>query len=552
MQGGAVIPQHLPQFMQSHLQHQPYATRQRSETNPSIGMRPPPPHQSLPVGGYVVPLVGAATNGATGTGERPVVFGSIGVPGSSKCPSPAPTADGDDRTVVDEEKPFTTFSIGVGPGDAAPARVRSRTVSSKASARSRAATMSDAGSEVRPSVGAPVEEEEVKVIDLTDPQESKWEFGTVAVAAPPGLRDDAVGAVGSGDAAADGEEPRGDGGAVAAGYEPLPPVLTSIAGFGSPVRPSRSLGHSPLQQPQVLGTRSGSGTPSDQARPQETGLQSVLADGSVDDEFEVKDFGYGFGPVSGTGFAETITRAERAQRQREHRYEVERERLIKEAQEREVALLEERELRDQARAAAAELEAGKAIRDADVSNRPRRGYYAGHERGGSGGYGGRRGRGMNGFGRGYSRRGGGGFQQHSRHAPPFSVTPPQAHFQPLIQMGEALNGLYAQPRPQLAAYIPTGYESFAQPQPPPPLNTATATQVTPPVPVPISPISFPLDPTRWYLLGQLEYYLSPQNMAQDFFLRQRVSRSCNAENLFNRTLVDGLEGLGADFAYRVV
>jgi la-related protein 1 len=34
-----------------------------------------------------------------------------------------------------------------------------------------------------------------------------------------------------------------------------------------------------------------------------------------------------------------------------------------------------------------------------------------------------------------------------------------------------------------------------------------------------------LDPTRWYLLGQLEYYLSPQNLAQDFFLRQRVSHT---------------------------
>ncbi|KAF8956310.1 hypothetical protein BDZ97DRAFT_1671806 [Flammula alnicola] len=46
--------------------------------------------------------------------------------------------------------------------------------------------------------------------------------------------------------------------------------------------------------------------------------------------------------------------------------------------------------------------------------------------------------------------------------------------------------------------------------------------LSPPVPVPLSTISFPLDPTRYYLLGQLEYYLSPQNMAQDFFLRQRM------------------------------
>ncbi|KAF8882173.1 hypothetical protein CPB84DRAFT_1625750, partial [Gymnopilus junonius] len=39
---------------------------------------------------------------------------------------------------------------------------------------------------------------------------------------------------------------------------------------------------------------------------------------------------------------------------------------------------------------------------------------------------------------------------------------------------------------------------------------------------PQSTIPFPLDPTRYWLLGQLEYYLSTQNMAQDFFLRQRM------------------------------
>jgi len=42
------------------------------------------------------------------------------------------------------------------------------------------------------------------------------------------------------------------------------------------------------------------------------------------------------------------------------------------------------------------------------------------------------------------------------------------------------------------------------------------------VPSPLSTPSFPLDTTRYYLLGQLEYYLSPQNMAQDFYLRKQV------------------------------
>jgi hypothetical protein len=42
------------------------------------------------------------------------------------------------------------------------------------------------------------------------------------------------------------------------------------------------------------------------------------------------------------------------------------------------------------------------------------------------------------------------------------------------------------------------------------------------LPAPLSTLSFPLDTTRYYLLGQLEYYLSPQNMAGDFYLRKQV------------------------------
>ncbi|KAG7446791.1 winged helix DNA-binding domain-containing protein [Guyanagaster necrorhizus] len=44
----------------------------------------------------------------------------------------------------------------------------------------------------------------------------------------------------------------------------------------------------------------------------------------------------------------------------------------------------------------------------------------------------------------------------------------------------------------------------------------------PPLPTPVTAITFPLDHTRWYLLGQLEYYLSMQNMAQDLFLRRQM------------------------------
>ncbi|TDL24585.1 winged helix DNA-binding domain-containing protein [Rickenella mellea] len=40
--------------------------------------------------------------------------------------------------------------------------------------------------------------------------------------------------------------------------------------------------------------------------------------------------------------------------------------------------------------------------------------------------------------------------------------------------------------------------------------------------MPVTVLSFPLDATRWYLLGQIEYYFSVQNLAQDLFLRKQM------------------------------
>ncbi|KAI0032592.1 hypothetical protein K488DRAFT_49542 [Vararia minispora EC-137] len=42
------------------------------------------------------------------------------------------------------------------------------------------------------------------------------------------------------------------------------------------------------------------------------------------------------------------------------------------------------------------------------------------------------------------------------------------------------------------------------------------------LPQPRSQLAFSLDPMRYHLLGQLEYYLSPQNLAQDLFLRTKM------------------------------
>src|SRR6202035_3085762 len=104
-----------------------------------------------------------------------------------------------------------------------------------------------------------------------------------------------------------------------------------------------------------------------------------------------------------------------------------------------------------------------------------------------------------------------------------AITPPP-QFHPLSAHTETSGAYYPPPRPTLATYIPTGYETY---QAPPPVPAPTN---APPVPIPLSSLSFPLDPTRWYLLGQLEYYLSPQNMAQDFFLRQKVTYFAHPKN----------------------
>ncbi|KAJ7599327.1 hypothetical protein C8J56DRAFT_849427 [Mycena floridula] len=216
----------------------------------------------------------------------------------------------------------------------------------------------------------------------------------------------------------------------------------------------------------------------------------------VSNEWEVQDFGYGFGHASGSGYAATMTRDEMAMRARER--ELNRDRM-----DRERFYEREREM-DKDR------ENVRPPRDMEHVGRPRRGSYNGgfHERG----RGFRRGRGS---WRGFP----GSYQSHAsppsaRHSSQYSVTPPPS-FQTLAPANEVApnNGYYT-------TYIPQPYDSY--PQPPPSATSSSPSQAAPPVPMPLSSISFPLDATRFYLLGQLEYYLSPQNMAQDIFLRRRM------------------------------
>ena len=238
----------------------------------------------------------------------------------------------------------------------------------------------------------------------------------------------------------------------------------------------------------------------DQVAPAELG--SLKSD--VGDEWQVRDFGYGFGHMSGTGNAAAVVRGEINAREQRRTQE----RKDKEEQERKQKDEQERE----------KVEAPQdRLRRGSVNGGYERGAYPGRRgRGLSGGYG-------RGPGRNFSR---GGYSQYPRNQHQYSPTPPTQFSQlpPPASHGYSPDqSVYFLPPPPAAPpsfgpyHSGGGYEVYQYPSfpPPPPLY--------PPVPHPVSQLPFPLDPTRYYLLGQLEYYLSPQNMAQDFYLRQQAS-----------------------------
>jgi hypothetical protein len=211
---------------------------------------------------------------------------------------------------------------------------------------------------------------------------------------------------------------------------------------------------------------------------------------------DVRDFAHRFGPAD----------SQREQERRAWDWRGEEERLARERAEK------DREERDPDR------DARERVSDRPGSHahggRPRRATSSFAPGGGNferGGFNGRRGRGGSGYGRGYRYGRGSSFQSRQ---PPFMVTPPPA-FPPLPDPGTTVFYPPPPPPPQMHYMSLSNYEGY----PPPPLPP----QPQPPLPAPVSVVQFPLDPVRWQLLGQLEYYLSPQNMASDFYLRQRVS-----------------------------
>ncbi|KAG5644339.1 hypothetical protein DXG03_008636 [Asterophora parasitica] len=494
----------------------------RDATTSPPHARPPPPKLSLPVAGYrpaaaAVPSPPAhiAPSGVAGGSNGRVVFGSIGVSGTNTCPSPALFPNGVGVTHDEqgggntegnnEEKTFTKYSIGVAPGEGL-----------KTQSQSQSGKRSRAEENRIKEADAP----ETKVIDLTltdyKTRDAKWEFGT-ATSTTITTSEATVRSIAP-------DAPVTEEGNGVKEPKTLPPILSSITGFELPLQTSFALtASSPRQLQMRLQQLSG------------TAREDTDAPGGDADPFEVKDYGYGFGLGSRSHGSMSPPHANGAGVQVQ-------------GQEKSGNGSAESE-RDNEKDAGARDPRYRDKRDLEVPVRSKRGYHSGgggYGGEGRGGYGNRRGRGMNGYGRGYGRGrgGGGGFQPPHHHqnrgAPPFPVTPPSGpgfHLMVNSSMLGAgpgdMNGFYAphpQQRPNLnltTTYIPTGFENYGPPIPPAPPSQqqqlGAPSHPTPPVPVPVSHISFPLDPTRWYLLGQLEYYLSPQNMAQDFFLRRQMN-----------------------------
>ncbi|KAI0790350.1 hypothetical protein C8Q75DRAFT_112098 [Abortiporus biennis] len=466
--------------------------------------RPPPPSESDGVAGYrnvdfvAAPVTSQAdeSEGERGRRGREFSFGSIKPTTPNKTPSPAPQVpavvvaeagsaaptESDNQNELAIEKSFASFSIGVMPGEPGPSRIRARTrttsrhaASSHERLRTAPARLGADTSTNEDTVNpASAESTDTKIVDLT---ESKWEFGTTGQVA-----------------SADIEERHGM--PQSNTYRPLSSNNQSLNIRHAPIAPAPRL---PPQPPVMYEISSGlvpmaphpsysptvSHSPSSGPYPAPEFLPPNAATEGAGDEWQVKNFGYGFGRGNGgVGVVSGPPPVDDRIRGREPR---------------------------------------EIPRDYQPG-RPRRGSYSanrgGHERGG---YSGRRGRGGNAYGgrgytvRGYSR---GGYQ-YNQQRPPFAVT------QPMPPPPPPEHTTYYPPPPislqsGTTYFHPPGYDPYAYTPYPPPMPVTTPSQPVPPVPTPITIVPFPLDHVRYYLLGQLEYYFSEQNLPRDFYLRQQM------------------------------
>ncbi|KAL5514453.1 hypothetical protein ACEPAG_2541 [Sanghuangporus baumii] len=487
--------------------------------------RPPPPQESEALSGYrtiapvpVSPLLDGSTSRKSISevieGGAEMVFGSLGQPGGLKSPSPAPLLPSASSVSgtgnQGSKKAQTAFAVGF-EGSAA---IRMR----------RTASGGDVVDDVVDSI---------KVIDLTD-KGSRWQFGTSAQQdSEPSPNENAE----------QSAEPYDQNGLTQQQTDshilqpqphhmlhyPPPNVSPAFQVGGYNMVPQMHLHLPPVplpsQSPQNSVQPLPSHVPSLAPLPMNPGFVSPLVLSSPGpgthssghalipmtgmtsggDEWEVRDFGYGFGQ----GYMPD---------RREDRFE-------------------RGNYRDSNLRESTDFGAGRMRRSSTTG-----GYGPGYYEGPRGGFSGRRGRGQNGFGRGFSRGsfgGRGGHNNFQRHQPSLSVsTGPfqqqqstQQQQQPMSPDISNPNGYFVSPTTSASQYMASPYgqfnPTFVPPQSQVPSSAQSQSQYlqnpqAPPVPMPVTALSFPLDPTRLYLLGQLEYYFGAQNLASDIYLKKQM------------------------------
>ncbi|KDQ06326.1 hypothetical protein BOTBODRAFT_255266 [Botryobasidium botryosum FD-172 SS1] len=196
---------------------------------------------------------------------------------------------------------------------------------------------------------------------------------------------------------------------------------------------------------------------------------------------------------------------------------------------------------------------GRGARETNSNNINGHGGYGGRDNSGGRGRVGHRGqgRGPHGGNRGNGGYGRGHRENHHYRGSPRQHGPHQyQHLPPAPFYPDGPSDSYMPPPPDTYSpmpYYPGGYMPppfvnpylgypggypIGMPMPPLPIqhqSGATTPSSGPPLPAPVTNPGFPLDPLRYHLLGQIEYYFSFQNLVSDLFLKQQVSSSSYIE-----------------------
>ncbi|KAF8137059.1 hypothetical protein EV363DRAFT_1209477 [Boletus edulis] len=401
-------------------------------------------------------------NGLQPKTSKSVVFGTIN-PAESQDKNNAPLPSEEQRVdnTMHAAEQFAAFSIGVSANEPGPSRNASRKSSIKSLSRTPSSQPATNDGARDADIASPSLRE---VNGIRKP--IKWDFGTTLIG--------------------DLDDPQ----------SPSSPLQTLDPPPNHQSEPTD-------EQPDLLNL-----PPSNDASPADRSMDKSETESTASDVWVVKDYGYGFGNHSGYGNAPDVVRRETRERERGQARESHRERETPRDQHHDRSRVPPRQLGWRHENG---VEGGRDGWEQQVHIdvprhlRPRRGSfsgYGGHDRGG---FTTRRGRGFG--GRFHGGRGRGAFFHHQRpgsysYAPPPTPHPPSPPFEVLPPAIDTVNGYCPYAPPELESYetVPAASQSH----------------------VPFAHPTYSVDAMRNRLLGQLEYYLSPQNMAQDFYLRQRM------------------------------